>query len=168
MREDEEKWFVMCGPQSRIDKFLGEREGDEAYAPRRTERRRAARQTRRMETITIPQYPGYMFARGGLVDKAEGHEYRLRKLVWRGSPALVSDAELDYARELEYFTAIGSESPRPAPEGLKVGQRVEVLDGILAGRRARVCRADGDLYSVQFEGGSIPIWMSGSRLGVCE
>lgn len=164
-------WNVLCGPQSRIDSFESENSGDEVLVPRMTERRRVARTTRRVETVVVPMYHGYMFARGDALEEAKREEHQLRTLVWSGSPALVPDEQLEYAREHQWRTAMNWMPSRDREE-VKVGDTVELLDGVLAYERAKVVGVRRDtatvivLPSLKVAENTIPLVIDRSRISV--
>lgn len=137
---DRQDWYaarVRVRHELQVEELLRFK-GYETFVPLMTERRRW---TDRIKNVEKPMFPGYVFlqaggALGGPVLTTPG----VIHLVGSGrTPLAVDDAEIEAVRRIADSRSAG----RPWPY-LRVGQRVEIVSGPLAGLEGVLAEDAGD------------------------
>lgn len=134
-------WFVVQTQPRAESKAAAnlDRQGYSVYAPRLRRRRRHAR---RVETVLVPMFPGYLFVQ---FDPSRD-SWRpinstlgvVRIVTFGEAPAPVPEGIVNGLRALEDEAGV----IRPPPADLIPGQSVRILDGALADQIGTLLAAD--------------------------
>jgi transcription antitermination factor NusG len=139
MSESEINWFALTvRPQH--EKSVAERlvaKSLAGYTPLYRARRRWSDRT---QTVDLPLFPRYVFCRFGFNDRLKvlGTLGVNSVVGFGGKPAPISDAEIDALQKV-----VGSGLPCLPWSHLRLGQRVRILGGALAGMGGILAREKG-------------------------